>query len=77
MSTLAVWPTQPPAEWLPGALSWMVKWLECEADCSPPSGDEIKNEWCHTSTDVCLHGVQMESFSFYYINCMLQLKARL
>jgi hypothetical protein len=33
-----------------GALSPEVKWLECEADHSPPNSDEAKKMWIYTST---------------------------
>jgi hypothetical protein len=35
-------PTQPPIQWVPGALSLGVKWLGCEANHSPPSSAEVK-----------------------------------
>jgi hypothetical protein len=51
-------PTQPPIQWVPGALSLGVKRLRCEADHSPPCSAEVKNEWSYTSTPpICLHGV--------------------
>jgi hypothetical protein len=49
-STVALGPTQPPVQWVPEALVSGVKWLECEADFSPPSGAEAKNAWSYTST---------------------------
>jgi hypothetical protein len=39
----AVGPTQPPIQWVPGALSPGVKRKWREADHSPPSSDEAKN----------------------------------
>jgi hypothetical protein len=36
-------PTQPPIQWVLGALSPGVKQLGHEAGCSPPSGAEVKN----------------------------------
>jgi hypothetical protein len=39
----ALGPTQPPLQWVPGALSLSVKRLRREADHSPPSGAEVKN----------------------------------
>jgi hypothetical protein len=43
-------PTQPPIQWVPGALSLGVKRSGREADHSPPSGAEVKNEWSYVST---------------------------
>jgi hypothetical protein len=41
-SRTALWPTQPPIQWVPGALSLGVKWLGCEADHSTPSSAKVK-----------------------------------
>jgi hypothetical protein len=47
-----------PIQWVPGALSLVVKWPGREADHSPPSGAEVKNEWSYISAPpVRLHGV--------------------
>jgi hypothetical protein len=37
-----VGPTQPPIQWVPGALSLGVKRPEREADHTPPSSAEVK-----------------------------------
>jgi hypothetical protein len=63
-------PTQPPIQWVLGALSLGVKWLGCEADLSPPSIAKVKNAQSYTSTPqydfmawclikqwICLHGM--------------------
>jgi hypothetical protein len=34
--------TQPPIQWIPGALSPVLKWPELEADHSPPTSAEVK-----------------------------------
>jgi hypothetical protein len=42
MSRMALGPTQPPIQWVLGALSLGVKWQGHKADCSPPSSAEVK-----------------------------------
>jgi hypothetical protein len=50
--------TQPPIQWLPGALSLGVKRPGREADHSPPSGAEVKYARSYTSTPpINLNGV--------------------
>ena len=47
-------------------LSTGVKWLGREADLSPPSSAEVKNEWSFTSAALIYHhGVQKDSFNFH------------
>jgi hypothetical protein len=46
----ALGPTQPPIQWVPGALSLGVKRPRGEADHSSPSSTEVKNAWRYTST---------------------------
>jgi len=43
-------PTQPPIQRVLEALSPGVKWLESEADHSPPSCAKVKNTWSYSST---------------------------
>jgi hypothetical protein len=50
ISKMALGSTQPPIQWVQGALSLGVKQARCEADHSPPSSDEVKNVWSCTST---------------------------
>jgi len=38
---MALGPTQPPIEWVPGAVSLGVKWLGHEVDLLPPSSAEV------------------------------------
>jgi hypothetical protein len=55
-SRTALEPTQPPIQWVPGALS--VKRPGHGADHLPPSSAEVKNAWSNTSTPaIHLHGV--------------------
>jgi len=42
VSRTAMGPTQPPIQWVPGALSLGVKWPGQEADNSRPSSTETK-----------------------------------
>jgi hypothetical protein len=46
----ALGPTQPPIQWVMGALSPGVKRPGREADHSPPTSSEIKNTWIYTFT---------------------------
>jgi hypothetical protein len=46
----ALRPTQPPIEWVPGALHPGVKRPGREADNSPPTSAEVKKTWIYTST---------------------------
>jgi hypothetical protein len=46
----ALGPTQPPIQWVRGALFRGVKWPGREADYSAPSSAEVKNAWSYTST---------------------------
>jgi len=56
-SRLALGPTQPLIQWVPGTLSLGVKQPGREAAYSPLSS-EVKNAWNHTSTPLIrLHGV--------------------
>jgi hypothetical protein len=50
VSRTTLGPTQPPIQWVPGALSLGVKRPVLEADHSPPSSAEIKTAWRYTST---------------------------
>jgi hypothetical protein len=43
MSRPALGPTHPPIQWVQGAVSLRVKQKGCEADYSPPSSAEVKN----------------------------------
>jgi hypothetical protein len=42
--------TQPPVQWVLGALSSRVKRQGREADHSPPASAEVKKMWINTST---------------------------
>jgi hypothetical protein len=49
-SRTALGPTQPPIQWVPGALSLGVKRLGREAEHSPHLEPRSKNEWSYIST---------------------------
>jgi hypothetical protein len=69
-STPALGPTQPPVQWVTGALSLGIKWPGHEAEHTLPSSAEVKNVWSCISTPpyvflawwlvkqrICLNGV--------------------
>jgi hypothetical protein len=49
VSRTALGPTEPPIQWVPGALSLGVKRPGYETDHSLPSSAEVKNAWSYTS----------------------------
>jgi hypothetical protein len=53
-SRLALGPTQPPIQGVPGSLYPPLKWPEREADYSPPSIAEVENAWSNASTSACI-----------------------
>jgi hypothetical protein len=54
----ALGPTQPPIQWVSGALYLGVKLSGREADHSTPSNAKVKNAWSYTSiSPIRLHGV--------------------
>jgi hypothetical protein len=58
VSRPALVPTQPPIQWVPGALSLVVKRQRREAYQSPPRS---KNAWSYTSTpSIRLQGVVLK-----------------
>jgi hypothetical protein len=65
---MALGPTQPPIQWVPGALSLGVKQLGHEAEHSPPSSAEIK-EWVelylHSPNMPSWHGTQLKNILTY------------
>jgi hypothetical protein len=57
-SRVALGPTQPPIQWVPGALSLGVKQLGHEADHSPPSSAEVKERVeLYLHSPISLHGM--------------------
>jgi hypothetical protein len=62
-SRAALGPTQPPIEWVPGALSLGVKWLGHEADHSPPSSAKVKEcveLYLHSPNTTTWHGAELK-----------------
>jgi hypothetical protein len=58
--------TQPPIPWVPEVLYSGVNWSIPEADHSPLSSADVKNEWRYTSTSsIRFYGVHRDNFSFY------------
>jgi hypothetical protein len=50
-------PTQPPIQWVPGALSLAVKWPGYETDRSPPSSAEVRMRGAIPPPPIRLHEV--------------------
>jgi hypothetical protein len=78
----AVGSIQPPIQWVPGALSLGLKRQARQADHSPPSSAEVKNECSYNSTSpIRLHGVVLKviytallwdcMIFLYFISCFL------
>jgi hypothetical protein len=67
--------TQPPLQWVPGALSPGVKRPGLEVDNSPPTSAEVKKMWIYTSTPpyVLLNDVQGGAGSIYWENQLVKL----
>jgi hypothetical protein len=69
--------TQPPIQYVPGALSPGVKRPGRESDHSPPASAEIKKMWIYTSTPPYAFMAQylirsaqgLYLFTFYYCHC--------
>jgi hypothetical protein len=58
-SRIALGPTQPPIQWVPGVLSLGVKWSGREADHSPSSSAEVKEcveMYLHSPNTPSWHG---------------------
>jgi len=78
MFRMALRPTQPLIQLVPGALSLGIKRLGREADHSLPSSAKVKNAWIYTSTPqyVCMVWCLAKprdnfTFTFYLINLYL------
>jgi hypothetical protein len=76
VSRTALGPTQPPIQWVPGALYLVVKRPGREADHSPPSSAEVKERvelYLHYYNTPRWRGAQLKNrdnftFTFYSIN---------
>jgi hypothetical protein len=76
-SRMALGPSQPPIQWVPGALSLGVKRPGREADHSPPSSAEIKERlelYLHSPSTPSWRGAQLKhrnNFTFYLYQMFL------
>jgi hypothetical protein len=52
--------TEPPNQWVQGALSLGVKRPGRGVDHSPPTSAEVKKMWIYASTPIRLHGVVLK-----------------
>jgi len=63
-SRLTLGPTQLPSQFFPRS-----KATGCDVDHLPSSGAEAKKEWSYTSSPpICLHGMNRDSFTFFFQN---------
>jgi hypothetical protein len=56
-------PTQPPIQYVPGAMSLEVNQPGCEANRSPPSTAKVKNGEAIPPLPICLHGIVLNLLS--------------
>jgi hypothetical protein len=54
LSRLHLGTTQPPIQWIQGALSLQEKCPGCEVDHLPPNSAEVKNIWIYTFMPPCV-----------------------
>jgi hypothetical protein len=72
MYRMALGPTKPPIQWVPGALSLEVKQPGHEADHSPPSSAKVKELmelYLHSLNTPSWHGAQLkhrDNFTFTF-----------
>jgi hypothetical protein len=72
---MALRPTQPPIQWVPGAPFPRVKQPEREADHSTPTSAKVKKIWVYTSTPPyvfmahCLISQAQEQLIFNFSRC--------
>jgi hypothetical protein len=73
---MALGSTQPPIQWVPGAVSLRVKWPEREADRSPPSSAEVKEcmeLYLHSLNTPPWRGAQLKAQGQLYLCICLAL----
>jgi hypothetical protein len=64
---MALGPTQPSIQWVPGSLASGVKQKGCEFNHSPPSGAEVKNELSYTSAPSIHLCVRTNLLALYWL----------
>jgi hypothetical protein len=72
-SRLAMGPTQPPIQWVPGAFSLGVKWPRHEANHSPPSSAKVNNACeavipCPKHTFMVWHSVKRKNHPILHLS---------
>jgi hypothetical protein len=72
VSRTALGPTQPPIQWVPGALSLGVKWPGREADHSPPSSAKVRE-----CVEIYLHSPNTPSWSGAELKLDVKVKVKL
>jgi hypothetical protein len=70
---LCLEPTQSPMQWIPGALTPLVKQPGHDTDHSPPSSTKVQKLWNYTSTLVInLHDVVLKSKEIHLYSMVLR-----
>jgi len=65
MSKLTLIPSQPPIQWVSGALPLVIKWLGQEVNHSPLSLAKVKNKWASTfNLPIHPHAIKRDNFYF-------------
>jgi hypothetical protein len=71
---LRLWPNKHPTHWVLTVLSLGIKWPGSEADHSPSSSAEVRNEWSYISTSHSASWQEQQQLYFYLTHVFLEKK---